>query len=290
MTTEPTSTSPAPDPARPPRTSSPRRSSPPRPRLCSRHCAPPTASPAGGAPATGSPDRGWHLRGRVRQRHVGSSSAAAAVEQRRVEWTVEARPAHAGVGRDDDRLRHHAGDGATELHFRHHGLTPQLECFDMCHEGWTHYVASLVAYVEPARASPTARTTGGTAARTASPGAVTTGARRRARRPQDPMRSCGRSPTRTGARSSASSSDDELPAGQIATQLRADPTGGQPAPHGAQAGRPRRRAPRGHPRLYRFRPRSLEPVRELLDEFWPDALEPAEAGGRTRPPERRSED
>jgi DNA-binding transcriptional ArsR family regulator len=29
----------------------------------------------------------------------------------------------------------------------------------------------------------------------------------------------------------------------------------------------------GTRRLYRFRPASLEPVRELLDEFWPDALE-----------------
>jgi DNA-binding transcriptional ArsR family regulator len=29
----------------------------------------------------------------------------------------------------------------------------------------------------------------------------------------------------------------------------------------------------GTRRLYRFRPESLEPVRELLDEFWPDALE-----------------
>jgi DNA-binding transcriptional ArsR family regulator len=29
----------------------------------------------------------------------------------------------------------------------------------------------------------------------------------------------------------------------------------------------------GTRRLYRFRAQSLEPVRELLDEFWPDALE-----------------
>ena len=34
------------------------------------------------------------------------------------------------------------------LYFRHEGLTPELECFDMCHEGWTHYLASLVSYVE----------------------------------------------------------------------------------------------------------------------------------------------
>ena len=29
----------------------------------------------------------------------------------------------------------------------------------------------------------------------------------------------------------------------------------------------------GTRRLYRFQPASLEPVREMLDEFWPDALD-----------------
>jgi uncharacterized protein YndB with AHSA1/START domain len=43
--------------------------------------------------------------------------------------------------------------GAT-LHFRHHGLTPRLECFDMCHEGWTHYLASLASYVETGLGQP----------------------------------------------------------------------------------------------------------------------------------------
>src|SRR5580692_13069044 len=39
-------------------------------------------------------------------------------------------------------------EGAATLHFRHEGLTPQLECFEMCHEGWTHYLASLVSFVD----------------------------------------------------------------------------------------------------------------------------------------------
>jgi uncharacterized protein YndB with AHSA1/START domain len=46
-----------------------------------------------------------------------------------------------------------AGDGAT-LHFRHHGLTPQLECFDMCHAGWTHFLASLASYCETGVGEP----------------------------------------------------------------------------------------------------------------------------------------
>jgi uncharacterized protein YndB with AHSA1/START domain len=53
-----------------------------------------------------------------------------------------------------------SGSGSV-LHFRHHGLTPELECFDMCHEGWTHYLGSLVSYVDtgegqPARHEPAA--------------------------------------------------------------------------------------------------------------------------------------
>ena len=46
-----------------------------------------------------------------------------------------------------------AGDSAM-LYFRHEGLTPELECFDMCHEGWTHYLASLVSYVETGQGQP----------------------------------------------------------------------------------------------------------------------------------------
>jgi len=46
-----------------------------------------------------------------------------------------------------------AGTG-TELAFRHHGLNPDLECFDDCHAGWTHYLASLVDFVDRGTGSP----------------------------------------------------------------------------------------------------------------------------------------
>ena len=32
---------------------------------------------------------------------------------------------------------------ASELTFRHVGLTSELECIDMCTRGWDHYLASL---------------------------------------------------------------------------------------------------------------------------------------------------
>jgi uncharacterized protein YndB with AHSA1/START domain len=46
-----------------------------------------------------------------------------------------------------------AGD-ASELEFRHVGLTDELECIDMCTAGWNHYLASLRSYVETGRGNP----------------------------------------------------------------------------------------------------------------------------------------
>jgi uncharacterized protein YndB with AHSA1/START domain len=73
---------------------------------------------------------------------------------RRVVWSVDSSPltpdwaGTAIVFEVED-----AGDGTT-IHFRHQGLTPELECYDMCHEGWTHYLASLVSYLESGQGHP----------------------------------------------------------------------------------------------------------------------------------------
>jgi uncharacterized protein YndB with AHSA1/START domain len=45
------------------------------------------------------------------------------------------------------------GDGS-ELHFRHRGLTSELDCIEMCTSGWNHYLASLRDYVEVGRGAP----------------------------------------------------------------------------------------------------------------------------------------
>jgi len=45
-------------------------------------------------------------------------------------------------------------DGTTAIHFRHHGLTEQLECIDMCTRGWDHFTASLAKYVETGQGQP----------------------------------------------------------------------------------------------------------------------------------------
>lgn len=42
-------------------------------------------------------------------------------------------------------------DGGSELRFRHHGLTRELDCIDDCTSGWNHFTESLRQYVETGR-------------------------------------------------------------------------------------------------------------------------------------------
>jgi len=102
-------------------------------------------------PASGSADTGGTLEvsflgGRqVIRMHVEPSS------ERRVVWSVEGAVLTPDWSDTTIIFDVEAtGDGST-IRFRHQGLTPALECFDMCHEGWTHYVKSLVSYVETGR-------------------------------------------------------------------------------------------------------------------------------------------
>jgi uncharacterized protein YndB with AHSA1/START domain len=43
---------------------------------------------------------------------------------------------------------------ASELHFRHRGLTAALDCIEMCTRGWDHFLVSFRDYVEAGRGSP----------------------------------------------------------------------------------------------------------------------------------------
>jgi uncharacterized protein YndB with AHSA1/START domain len=42
----------------------------------------------------------------------------------------------------------------TELHFRHTGLTPQLDCWDDCAAGWTYFMASIEALARTGIGTP----------------------------------------------------------------------------------------------------------------------------------------
>jgi DNA-binding transcriptional ArsR family regulator len=67
--------------------------------------------------------------------------------------------------------------------------------------------------------------------------------------------------------------EEELPAGQIASNFELTQQAvSQHLTVLKRAGLVEERR-EGTRRLYRFRRDALEPVRELLDEFWPDALE-----------------
>jgi uncharacterized protein YndB with AHSA1/START domain len=72
----------------------------------------------------------------------------------RVEWLVHASPFTPEWHGTSIVFELASAGTGTELTFRHQGLTPQLECFDMCHEGWTHYLASLVDYVDRGEGQP----------------------------------------------------------------------------------------------------------------------------------------
>jgi len=73
----------------------------------------------------------------------------------RVEWTVTdcpfltdwvgTRPVFAISAVDGDE---------SDLHFIHHGLSAQLECFDMCMHSWNHYMSSLRDHLEGDAGSP----------------------------------------------------------------------------------------------------------------------------------------
>jgi uncharacterized protein YndB with AHSA1/START domain len=72
----------------------------------------------------------------------------------RVRWSVlVCEPAPDWVGTSIIFDLEPAGAG-TELRFHHHGLNPGLECFENCQAGWTHFLASLVDYVDKGAGSP----------------------------------------------------------------------------------------------------------------------------------------
>jgi uncharacterized protein YndB with AHSA1/START domain len=45
-------------------------------------------------------------------------------------------------------------DGGCHLRFRHEGLNPRLECYDMCRAGWDQYLPSLRDYIGTGTGKP----------------------------------------------------------------------------------------------------------------------------------------
>ncbi len=78
----------------------------------------------------------------------------APAEKGRVVWQVESAPLTPEWAGTTIVFELAPSGAGTTMHFRHDGLTPELECFDMCHAGWTHYLASLLGYVDRGEGEP----------------------------------------------------------------------------------------------------------------------------------------
>ncbi|HEY9101459.1 SRPBCC domain-containing protein [Chitinimonas sp.] len=46
------------------------------------------------------------------------------------------------------------GAGRTRLDFSHYGLTPALECYELCNRGWQHFLGSLQQYAQTGKGTP----------------------------------------------------------------------------------------------------------------------------------------
>lgn len=52
----------------------------------------------------------------------------------------------------------------TQLVFTHIGLVPEYECYEACHQGWTHYIqSSLKNFIQTGKGLPNAKSTPRTA-------------------------------------------------------------------------------------------------------------------------------
>ena len=45
-------------------------------------------------------------------------------------------------------------DGKTRLDFEHIGLVPELECYDLCNNGWNYFLASLAQFAQTGKGTP----------------------------------------------------------------------------------------------------------------------------------------
>jgi uncharacterized protein YndB with AHSA1/START domain len=104
---------------------------------------------------TGSGDAGGELRFFMNAPEPLVIQVEEATRPTSVRWTVTdctfvtewvgTRPAFTITAIDDDTC---------ELQFRHHGLTPELDCIEVCTQGWNHFIASLRDYAEVGRGMP----------------------------------------------------------------------------------------------------------------------------------------
>jgi len=105
---------------------------------------------------TGSPVVGGELTFRFDDEHVTMSvehvEAPSLVVWRCTEATKT--PEWVGTSVWFDLRPRDATESSTVIRFRHVGLVPSCECYEMCRGGWDHYLRSLVDFVERADGHP----------------------------------------------------------------------------------------------------------------------------------------
>jgi uncharacterized protein YndB with AHSA1/START domain len=78
-----------------------------------------------------------------------------AVAARRVVWTCLRNDGHPEwIGTRIVFQLEDARDGDSVLLFRHEGLLPLLDCYDVCETGWDHFLVSLADYAATGSGSP----------------------------------------------------------------------------------------------------------------------------------------
>jgi uncharacterized protein YndB with AHSA1/START domain len=107
-------------------------------------------------PATGSGDTGGELRLLMDAPEPLVMHVDAAARPTTVAWTVTDCPFLTDwVGTRPTFTITSVDTDTTELHFRHYGLSEDLECIDMCTRSWHFYImTSLRDYLEVGRGSP----------------------------------------------------------------------------------------------------------------------------------------
>jgi uncharacterized protein YndB with AHSA1/START domain len=106
-------------------------------------------------PATGSGDTGGELRFSMNAPDPCVMRVDDARRPTFVQWTVtECAFEPDWVGTRPTFTIRPVDGGTSEVRFVHIGLTPELDCIEVCTRGWNHFIPSLRDHVERGEGSP----------------------------------------------------------------------------------------------------------------------------------------
>jgi uncharacterized protein YndB with AHSA1/START domain len=105
--------------------------------------------------ATGSGDAGGELTFHFDHPEPCVMRVDQATRPRSVHWTTTTCDFLPDwVGTRPTFIIHPVDGDASELRFRHHGLSTELDCIEQCTRGWDHFLDSLRQYAEVSRGMP----------------------------------------------------------------------------------------------------------------------------------------